>query len=85
MSAIGNAEAVPQAADVPPQVINPGNPVVAARSDVPRAELSSRDVTRIVAAEIDDLDSAIAEYESHTESERVADLRHEKDVLEHYR
>ncbi|HEX6195914.1 MAG TPA: hypothetical protein VFZ37_08390 [Jiangellaceae bacterium] len=85
MGAIGNAEAVRQPVDLPPQVVNPGNPVVAARSDVPRAELAPHDVARIVAAEIDDLDGAIAEYESHGEPERAADLRDEKDVLERYR
>lgn len=85
MGAIGNAEAVPQPVDVPPQVVNPGNPVLASRSDVPRAELSGDDVTRIVAAEIDDLESAIAEYESHGLTERAAELRVERDVLARYR
>lgn len=85
MGAISNAEAVPQPADVPPQVVNPGAPVVAARSDVARAELSAEDLSHLVAAEIEDLASAIAEYESHGLTDRAAELRHEKAVLERYR
>ena len=85
MGAISNAESVPQPADLPPQVINPGDPVVASRSDVPRADLSPDDVAHILTAEISDLAAAIAEYESHEQSERAADLRPEMHVLERYR
>lgn len=85
MSAISNAEAVPQQGDIPPQVVNPGAPIVASRSDVPRAELAPQDITRVVAAEIRDLVSAIAEHDSHGLVERATELRREKDVLERYR
>lgn len=85
MAAISNAEAVPQPAHVPPQVINPGDPAVPSRSEVPRAQVSPEDIAAILTVEIESLGTAIAEYDDLGATERSAELRHEYDALERYR
>lgn len=84
MSAVANAEAVDASEHTGGKVINPGEPVIAARADVPRRELSSDELAQVVAAELRDHDEHIAAYESHGQVDRAADLRAEREVLARY-
>jgi hypothetical protein len=84
LTAIANAEAVPLPDDLPAQVVNPGEPVVGARSDVPRRMLTMSDVDEIIATEAHEYDVSIETFESLGHSVRVAELRAEQAVLANY-
>lgn len=84
MAAIANAEAVDVQEHSGGKVVNPGEPMIAARADVPRRELTADDLARIVAAELRDHDDHIKTYEAHGQTERAADLRAERAVLARY-